>query len=183
LARLKKRLCIAALAAIGAVLLASCGSGSQAPAGIYGNPPALEEYRSSLGEYEFIAESFDPEGTLLSDEAYRALVAKYREEGLDSFSDAERVPFLSVAQTAFLTYAVTLRYSVRSDATVDADGVPMVSATLEELYRHLGMPSVAARRIVGSGISWSWTTFPARDPQAPDERREFFQFDLKMPSS
>jgi hypothetical protein len=161
----------------GAAGLTCSSSPQRQPGAAYGPAPGLEEYRSGLAGYEFIAESFDPEGTLLGDEEYRALVAKYREEGLGSLSNAERVSLLSVAQTAFLAYAVTLRYSVSSDGPVDAGGVAMVSASLEEVYRHLSMPSVAARRIVGSGISWSWTRFPARDPETPDERREFFEFD------
>jgi hypothetical protein len=176
------------LVIFGATWLACCSSPRHGPAAAYGPPPALEEYRSSLGEYESIAESFDPKGTLLGDEAYRALVAKYREEGLDSLSEAERVSFLYVAETAFLAYAITLRYSVTSDGPVDADGVPVVSATLEEVYRHLealsedlsshlDFPSVAARRVKGSNVSWSWISLPARDPQAPADRREFFEFD------
>jgi len=71
---------------------------------------------------------------------------------------------------------------------VDAGDVPMVSGTLEELYRHieapsedlswhLDVPSVAARRIKGSNVSWSWISLPARDPEGPAERREFFEFD------
>src|SRR3972149_3312578 len=56
LARLKKRLCIAALAALGGALLASCASGSEAPAGIYGNPPPVEGYLDNLGEVRPVVE-------------------------------------------------------------------------------------------------------------------------------
>jgi hypothetical protein len=172
---------------LGGAWLVSCSSPQHEQVRIYGDPPPLEEYRSGLGDYQFIAESFDPQGTVLSDERYRALVAKYRQGGLDSLSETERVSLLYVAETAFLAYAATLRYSVSSDGPVDAGGIPMVSATLEELYQdveapsedlswHLHVPSVAARRIQGSSVSWSWGQLPARNPQAPTERREFFDF-------
>ena len=170
--------------ALGWAVLASCTSSEERPrpvnsalptASPLGGPPALEEYLGILGEYawdiEVIQDHPEP-----SDSEYQELVARYREEGMEGLPTEDRQLLLAVAQVAFDAYPDTLRYSVTGKETAATMGETRHGeAVLEEVYRRPpAVPPLAARRVLGRGISWGWPSDPRWNPSAPDERVELY---------
>jgi hypothetical protein len=175
----KTRCFALALAAIGAALLASCASGSEAPVSIYGNPPALEDYLEALrGDYELLPRLFQPERqSPLHEAEYRVLVDRYRKSGLEALATLDRQSLLAVAEAAFITHAKTMRYSVTSEASQTGDSDDAHGqAVLEEAYGDPDAPVVTARRIKGRAIEWRWAWLPRRDAEAPGQRLELLTY-------
>jgi hypothetical protein len=168
-------------------LLTSCGSSMSAPAPstsapgiIYGEAPPVEEYLSNLRELESLAAPgsiFFGELDPPSQEEYRAIVRRYREQGLDALPREERESLLLVAQFAFLAYGDTLRYSLVAQGT---EGNPQDrqhgQAVMEEVYLHDPGLLPAAVRTTGTAIGWPWPLWPRWDPDAPTEVRAFLEY-------
>jgi hypothetical protein len=175
---LKKPLWVLA-AALGGALLTSCGSGSQAPAGIYGNPPAVEDYLEALtGDYELLPRLFQPEReNALSKGEYRGLVETYRRSGLEALPAPDRLSLLAVAEAGFLAHARTLRYSLTAEPSSTGDGTNFHGqALLEEVYGDAEGPFVTARRVRGATVEWRWGLLPNRDATAPNERLDLVTY-------
>lgn len=168
--------------AVAGVLLAACAS-SGGPATIYGDPPALQEYRDNLGDLEILLDrgsALFPTRAGPSQGEYRGLVDMYHEQGLQGLSNGERESLLLVAQFAFLAHADTLRYSLTTeDATAKTGNPAGGEVILEEVYRQGIVPSVAARRISGKDVAWPWTVEPRRDLGSPAERVEVYEVEVE----
>jgi hypothetical protein len=171
---------VSAVAFGAAVLLASCASSSEAPAGIYGSPPALEDYLGIL----LPGLAADQELDQLDPEFYASLVRVFRDGGLEALSDTDRTQLLLVAQIAFLSHTETARYGVTSrDASPGGSASHDGEATVEEMYVHrLYSPAqstvsrLLARRAEADGIGWFWGLSPYWDAESRGELRLFVEF-------
>jgi hypothetical protein len=145
----------------------------------YPNAPPIEDYISSLreGYQTYIEEGgfFFQGMTPPNEEAYMAIARNYRQTGLETLSSQDREALLLIAQTAFLSYAETIRYSVAVATNgTGAQGEQSAEAVLEEQYSFDEEHPLVARRLAGAGLSWPWPVWARRDEGSPPETRQFF---------
>jgi hypothetical protein len=114
---------------------------------------------------------------------YASLVRRFREGGLEALTEADKGELLLVAQTAFLSDAETLRWSVTSaDASADAEPSHHGEATMEETFVRGPYPPwgtvshLAGRRANMHHICWQWGLAPYWDPDCQGELRLFADF-------
>jgi hypothetical protein len=156
----------------------SCGSHGEPPA-IYGDAPAMEDYRSVLGELDPLTQEgslFFPDSVAPTEAEYRHLSSRYRENGLEGLSPEERQSLLVIAQLAFLAYVDTIRYSVSAaDSAAGRSAAHEGRAVLQEVYQHGELPFLTMRRVEGKAIDWPWASDPVWDPGAATEALLFVE--------
>jgi hypothetical protein len=184
---------------VAAVLMVSCTS-SEPPAGAIGGQqpspegrqdtgqlrgrcrntgdeqPVIEDYRDDLSiAFEGILRDPEVRSPAPDDGEYRAIVHKYRQDGLDALSDDERVSLLLAAQGAFLANACSLRFSIVSEGAAGSEGQNGGGqAVAEELYPYPAVLGIVRRHMTGSGIAWPWGELPRSESISPYDILQFF---------
>jgi hypothetical protein len=177
----KTRLLALTVAALGAAaLLAACASRSEAPVGIYGNPPPVEQYLDALLPGFAVEQELDQ----LDPDLYASIVRRFRQGGLEALPDDDRSRLLHVAQVAFLSHAETARYGVSSrDASPVDDPSHDGEATIEETYVRASyapwestVSHLTARRVSMDRVCWSLGLWPWWDAKCQGELRLLVDF-------